>query len=335
MGKNISLFSGYSQKENRTTNYTLLILKLLYEENPKYLGELFSFLIDENIGNLVGVKFNQQVNKKISIPDGLVTQSSFNIYIETKNFDWFYDKQLSAHLEAISKEKEEIKILIALGNFEEDSREKFTNIDNICKTKYKNEIIFTILSFEEILEGLNSINVPKNLKDLILEYENYLNEENLLPYWKYTLDVINCAGFPDDILDYNVYMCPASGGAYSHSRAKFFGMYRNKTVENIAHIDAVIDIIDEETIETKWINTKEKSKKKYEDKALKILKDTRNEYPTRVFLLGELYNTNFVKDSNGGMMNSKLYFYFNEYKDKTPFELAEFLKNKKWSDYKK
>lgn len=36
MSEGISLFSGYNQKENRHTNYCLLMLKLLYEEIPKY-----------------------------------------------------------------------------------------------------------------------------------------------------------------------------------------------------------------------------------------------------------------------------------------------------------
>ncbi|MBK6515728.1 MAG: hypothetical protein IPG04_16920 [Polyangiaceae bacterium] len=34
MGSDITLFSGYSQRENRTTNYCLLVLRMLYEENP-------------------------------------------------------------------------------------------------------------------------------------------------------------------------------------------------------------------------------------------------------------------------------------------------------------
>jgi hypothetical protein len=40
MSRDITLFSGYSQKENRTTNYCLLVLEMLYEENPKFLGEV-------------------------------------------------------------------------------------------------------------------------------------------------------------------------------------------------------------------------------------------------------------------------------------------------------
>ena len=54
MGKAISLFSGYSQGENRTTNYCLLILKLLYEENPKLLGDVLNSLPNIDIGDTVG-----------------------------------------------------------------------------------------------------------------------------------------------------------------------------------------------------------------------------------------------------------------------------------------
>ncbi len=69
MDRPITLFSGYSQKENRVTNYCLLILRMLYEENPKYLGEVLSTLAPEDIGDKVGVEFRQQEKKKSSIPD--------------------------------------------------------------------------------------------------------------------------------------------------------------------------------------------------------------------------------------------------------------------------
>lgn len=50
MSREVSLFSGYSQRENRTTNYCLLILKMLYEENPKFLAEVLSALVGEELG---------------------------------------------------------------------------------------------------------------------------------------------------------------------------------------------------------------------------------------------------------------------------------------------
>ena len=60
MSSSISLFSGYHQSENRTTNYCLLALKLIYEENPSLLAEALSNLTgDESLINSVGVNFMQ------------------------------------------------------------------------------------------------------------------------------------------------------------------------------------------------------------------------------------------------------------------------------------
>ncbi|MEI6513565.1 MAG: hypothetical protein WCO51_09870, partial [bacterium] len=129
MSKNISLFSGYEQKENRTTNYCLLVLKMLYEENPKYLSEVLSTLVGAELGDHVGVQFNQKQKPKTdkatngasipkSVPDALIMQQSFAVYIETKNFDWFHDSQLEEHLRSLNNETAGLKILIALSNFE-------------------------------------------------------------------------------------------------------------------------------------------------------------------------------------------------------------------------
>lgn len=76
MGGNITLFSGYNSSENRTTNYCLLVLKALYEDNPKYLEEILITLLGENLGDLVGVKFKQQERKGTSVPDGLISQKA-------------------------------------------------------------------------------------------------------------------------------------------------------------------------------------------------------------------------------------------------------------------
>ena len=69
MSRPISLFSGYSKGENRTTNYCLLVLKMLYEENPKFLAEVMSTLVGEDLGERIGVKFRQQERKDSAVPD--------------------------------------------------------------------------------------------------------------------------------------------------------------------------------------------------------------------------------------------------------------------------
>ncbi len=224
MASDITLFSGYSRKENRTTSYCLLVLKMLYEENPKFLGEVLSNLIDEELADDVGVQFRQQTRKKGSVPDGLILQRAFAIYIETKNFDWFYDAQLEQHLEALHAENAVTKALVALGTFEARSENRFSRVESICAAKYQGDIFFAAVSFEEFLDALPRDQVSKNLSDALDDFEGYLDQEGLLPRWKHRLDVVNCSGRPSEITAENVYMCPAKGGAYNHARARFFGM---------------------------------------------------------------------------------------------------------------
>ena len=104
MGRPITIFARFAQRENQTTNYCLLVLKMLYEENPKLLGEALGNLLGADVGNKVGVVFQQQERKGSSVPDGLIIQAPISIYIETKSFDWFYDSQLANHLDALDKE---------------------------------------------------------------------------------------------------------------------------------------------------------------------------------------------------------------------------------------
>jgi hypothetical protein len=334
MSRLISLFSGYSQGENRTTNYCLLVLKMLYEENPKFLAEVMTTLVGEELGEQIGVRFRQQIHKTSSTPDGLIVQPAFAIYIETKNWDWFRDEQLEQHLSSLHKETEGLKVLVALANFEAEESEKFDRIRGLCAQKYKDSITFKEVSFEDFTSALMKIpHLPKNLDDVVQEFRAYLDEEYLLPSWERKLDVVNCAGIPDDVLSGKVYMCPAVGGAYSHIRCKYFGMYRDKRIERVGLIEAVVDVEDDHTARVKWQNMK-RSKQETEKLAIEkvglLLPGT---FPTRVFLLGELFETDCKKDSPGGMYNSKRYFDVSWLDVTDAADLAGKIKGVPWSKF--
>lgn len=330
MGKSITLFSGYTQLENRVTNYCLLVLKMLYEENPKYLGEVLGGLIGEDISDKIGVTFRQQERRGASVPDGLIIQAPVAVYIETKNFDWFYDSQLEAHLAALAREFPGLNLLLALGSFESENPERFAHILSLCRTNHKGRIAFASASFEDFVKALQVHGLPKNLSDAVADLREFLDGENLLPSWHNFLDVVNCAGIPDDILVGGVYMCPATGGAYSHARCKYFGMYRQKRVERVALIEAVIDVelgVDEVV---KWSNTnrdKSESCRLAREKVAQLRPDAG---PTRVFILGPQFETDFRKDSPGGMLSSKRYFNISGIKATTVKELADGLAGKPW-----
>jgi hypothetical protein len=50
---------------------------MLYEENPKFLAEVMSELVGEDLGERIGVSFRHQEHKGSSVPDGLILQSAF------------------------------------------------------------------------------------------------------------------------------------------------------------------------------------------------------------------------------------------------------------------
>jgi hypothetical protein len=333
VGTDITLFSGYSQKENRTTNYCLLVLKMLYEENPKFLGEVLSNLIDEELADVVGVQFRQQSRKKASVPDGVILQRPFTIYIETKNFDWFYDGQLEQHLEALHSEVGGTKALVALGNFETLAADRFAKIETICLEKYQGSIYFAAVSFEEFFDALPKDKVSKNLSDMLDDFEAYLDEGGLLPRWKHRLDVVNCSGRPSEITAENVYICPAKSGAYNHSRARFFGMYRGKTVSRVAVIEAVVDLAGNGGSGIRWKNVDTPEAELVARAVEKRNRLRPGADPVRVFLLGPLYETDFKKPTKGGMQTSKRYFDVEKLGASDAAELAERLRGKSWADY--
>ncbi len=337
MSRQITLFSGYSQRENRTTNYCLLILKMIYEENPKFLAEVLTTLVGEELGERIGVKFRQQEKKASSIPDGLILQPAFTIYIETKNVDWFNDAQLENHLEALDAETPGFKVLIALSAFEGEEGDRFQRIRALCEGKYKNTIAFERVSFDDFVQALNLPHLPKNLADAVADFRDYLEEQNLLPSWESRLDVVNCAGLPNDVLLENVYICPATGGAYNHAKCKYFGMYRGKRVEKIAIIEAVVDLDDNEKSKVKWHIVPGRDADFIQQARTKLqkLSQTRpRQYPVRVFLLGQLHDTDFRKDTPKGMFGSKRYFDLAVLNPADAKELASRLSGKTWSQFR-
>jgi hypothetical protein len=309
MAHDISLFSGYSQKENRTTNYCLLVLRMLYEENPKLLNEALDVLTDGRTAGHVGVRFRQQQRLAASVPDGVIVQAPFALYVETKNFDWFYDAQIENHLAGLDQEPG-LKVLLALANFETTDR-RFERIERLCREMYEDRIAFAAVTFEDFLAAVERPGLSKNLADAVRDFRAYLDQEGLLPVWRRLLDVCNCAGKPDDVLVHNVYMCPAEGGAYRHSRCRYFGMYAHKRVSRVAEIEAVVDIQPGPDMEAEllWANV--------DMPAAELIQRAREkkstvrphaDYPVRVFVLGPAAETDFRKDTSGGMMGSKQYF---------------------------
>lgn len=96
----LSYFQRYSQRENHATNNTLLLLKYFYQKSPKRFSDLLENLSEDDAFD-VGVQFEQQIKGKHSVPDGLISQEPFHIYIETKVGSDLDAMQLFAHFKTL------------------------------------------------------------------------------------------------------------------------------------------------------------------------------------------------------------------------------------------
>ena len=336
MSRDISLFAGYHSGENTVTNYCGLMLKMIYEENPKNFEIVLDKLIPDDERILIGPQFAQQRKKKNSIPDLSITQKSFSIFFETKLKDWFYDEQIISHIESFNP-KTENKVLFLLSNFEEDNPE--AKYENSIKQIKDKGIIIKSITFEKLANTFDEVCKSEVMANMLEEFNEYLDRNDLLPKWKYLLDVASCRNSYDQVIENNAYICPAGGGQRKHRRAKYLAPYKDKKVEYIYTVRAnVIVDINKTHAKVEWNNSGEK--KEVLINAAKNLIDSikgRTEenmkVPLQVFLLKDGQKTMFQKGSKGGLYGSKTYFWDIALGCKSSSELAEKCKDKNWEDF--
>jgi len=337
MGQNISLFTEYHSQENTLTNYCGLILKLLYEENPKGFEEVIVNLTGDTVKSIVvNPEFSQQKRQGTSIPDLLIVQQSYAILFETKRFDWFYQGQIAKHVKSIANKKD-VNVLFMISPDEIKGYDDRFN--EIQKEAIESNVTIKAITFEQLVETIENIALSPNFKRYVDEFKIYLERNNYLPNWKYLLDVVSCRGTLNEV-EKGFYMCPTSGGAYAHQRAKFFGPYANKQVSKIFEIAGLV-IIKKNLggFSVEWNNTDQPDSALIEKAQNRIehwqkwRHDENKKVSLQMFILESPSITSFRKSSPGGMIQSKKYFW-NIAKGFTSTEqLANKLKNKTWESF--
>ena len=335
MGREVSLFADYHAKENSLTNYCGLILKLLHREHPDSFAEAITSLVTDEISLTIGPVFRQQRKAASSIPDLSVSQKAFAIFFETKLRDWFYSDQIRRHIDGFA-ESGDLKVLFLLSNFESDDLEYRFKRER-AKAK-KRGIILQPISFEDFVGTLESVKSSDSFKSILEEFKVYLDRNNHLPKWKSLLDVTNCKASLNEI-EAGAYMCPDSGGAYSHRRARFFGAYAWKKVASIHEIRGLVAVgVKQQDCHVRWKNISEPDTPL---KAQAVGMIRRWDYrvrenadtPLQVFLLGPGHETDFVKSTSGGMWQSKKYFWEIAQDCRSAQELADKLRGRTWEEF--
>lgn len=339
MGREISLFADYHHRENSLTNHCGVLFRLIYRESPAQFEELIVALLPESGQVRVGPIFTQQEKQTKSVPDLLIQQEAFSLFFETKIDNWFHDGQLKNHIHGLATSSG-VKVLFCLSNFEHDDPE--TKFKNFIEEAKKQSVLVQFLSFEELLQKIRELRLSNPLIETVNEFEEYLDRNGLLPRWRYLLDVVNCGKTMDEV-HAGAYMCPNTGGPYSHVRARFLGTYHAKAVPSVHEIDALVACSPGgKEFELRWKN-KDESEERLLSRAQAMIKKInvethggtlRNE-GLQIFLLGEGAETQFIKDSPRGLQGSHLYFWdiAKLLGVNTVNELATKLSGRRWSEF--
>lgn len=334
----IHYFQRYTQRENVVTNNTMLLFSRLYHYSPlkfkKFLDTLLEFDIE------VGVNFTQQEKNSNSTPDGVITQESFKIAIETKLHNGFGIKQLENHLTSFKDENK--SVLIALSNIPMDSgqlKDVRLRVSNFNDENKKN-ILLISTTFQQIIsifrEELSDYDIELN--DIIDDYEEFCNNTGLLPKDYPRMLIVPCGSTIKDNIEFKLYYDPAHR---SFSRATHIGIYNNKAVKAIGRISNVVTAdYDEEKEELKIIHQDTETSQDQKERIRLIILRAKETLGWSIakghkfFCFEDMEITNYRKISSGGIMGKRyenLELKTGLGKNATTIEFAEALNNLIWT----
>lgn len=335
----IHYFQRYHQKENVVTNNTMLLFSRLYHHSPKKFEMFLQAIIDSSIELKIGVRFAQQEKSSKSVPDGIITQHSFKIAIETKLGNNFGTSQLLNHLDCFKDE--EVKILIALSSRPIDlsNLQELKERIKIHNVTSQTNISFVALTFNDIIkafrEQVNDYDV--DLLEIIEDFNMFCDESRLLPKDNPRLLVVPCGDSIKDNFRFRIYYDPITR---KHTRATHLGIYNAKKVQGISKIANVVEanyddvndvlhVLSSENIVTE--DQKTRIKEIIIASVQTLGWSIKNNH--KFFCLDDLERTSFKKISKGGIMG-KRYMYLDEItglnKDHSTKEFADSLNSLTW-----
>lgn len=240
----ISYFQKFSQKENVHTNNAMLLLKLLYKHNARVF---YKFICsDEENKSIISnyeldLIFSQQEKCGNSIIDGFIEQKGFQILIETKDWDWFYDNQLQRHLESRVKDNC-INILLTLCKEDllESERNGFNQMIDGLKNTHLNAVIeykhLTFTSMVELIE--KNLDPIKDIQfyEVLDSYMEYLSYEGLIDN-----EGIWLLGWADsESIDKDFISGVKYTSGHEYHNNIYLGLYSKKCISSIGKITRCI-----------------------------------------------------------------------------------------------
>lgn len=238
-------FQRYSSKENWVTNATLLLLSRLNHHDPRYFQTAINAVLNNTIEISTAVEFQQQQgghgNKNII--DGLITQPSFAIAIETKLYDNQDTSQLIRHLESL-REKADVKVLLALSvNDTDDSILKQIRKE-IQEGNHDSNIKPASTTYQKIIDAIQEVISPNDLalQEILDDYISLCDEHNLLNTRSRTMLAVPVNKSIETNLAKNIYYHAANRrynrlftfiGFYSYKKLRAVGRITLSVIANL------------------------------------------------------------------------------------------------------
>lgn len=238
----IHYFPRYTQKENVVTNNAMLFLSRISSHKPELLQELIHNCIpSEEDRIVVGVDFSQQVRGPKRIADGVISQSSFEILVETKLYENFDANQLAGHLEHFIKNDSKNSVLLSLAPTRPDVGfiENFNREVAAFNQRSERTVRFRCLTFQKLVSVFRSLisDQDDDMKNLADEFEAYCRSEDLIPRHRHTMRAVLCGSSLEFNLKEGVYFHSSDRG-YSHHG--FVGCYDRKAIRGVGKLDGIV-----------------------------------------------------------------------------------------------
>lgn len=300
----IHYFQRYSSRENAVTNNTLQLFARIYEQSPTQLANLLSEITVQNVE--IGIDINQQQRSGDSVPDGSIEQRSFKILIETKVDSGVDHKQLKRHANQFKSEEQKILLLLTKEVIGHEQLDKIASKVQGASPG----VIFANTTFEEICSKSKLLfkEHETQINAIIEDYWQYCNDSELFDQAKFLMRVLPCGVSLKLNAKYGIYYHPSDRGYTNH---RYLGVYANKSVRYIWKIKSVFDITwDGETLIKELVDGEDTDE--FDDRIISIIEESKSHcgYFTDEgyqFFCGDPVETNFRKESSGGIQGARFF----------------------------
>ena len=321
----IHYFPRYSSVENTVTNNTLQLIARIYNHSTIQASRLLSELIGAEVE--IGISIRQQQRAEESVPDGSIFQESFKIVMESKVDAPVDVEQLVRH--TANFKHESLKILLLLTK-QLLPNQKLEDIKEVIPSG----ITFKNITYMEICNAIEGLfkEYEIEMRALVDDYRDYCNEIGLYDQSKYLMRIVPCGNSVDINIKYGVYFQPSERNYTNHT---YLGIYSKKTVQALWQIESVFDVtLTEHGLQKKLIDGRETNQ--FDEKIIAIIKDAQTVCGYEIaqdhrFFCGQMYPTNYLKSSAGGIQGARFINLKNVIGDfSSTQEIAEKLSRKEW-----